>query len=81
MSGVHREVRTSMTVFFIGSEFGLVPDTRWRLRLWATDALESGNLDRSRGFLRSAEEVERLGQLCWSGFDVERHRHPAPLVR
>ena len=58
-----------------------IADLAWRLRLWANDADRSQHPEQAHAYRQSADEVERVGRCCWSGFDIERDRHPAPTLR
>ena len=58
-----------------------VADLAWRLKMWATDAGRADQPEQALAYYKASEEVERVGQLCWNGFDVERDRYPAPLLR
>jgi hypothetical protein len=58
-----------------------VADLAWRLEMWAADAERCGQPDQALAYEISSKEVERLGTLCWSDFDVEIDRHPSPMIR
>lgn len=58
-----------------------VADLAWRLRLWAADCAAGADLDQAKAYRNAADEVERLGKMCWDGFDVEADRRPAPMIR
>jgi hypothetical protein len=60
-----------------------VADLAWRLRMWADecDRYQPSEAGEARAYKRAADEVERVGSMCWSGFDVEADRRPAPMIR
>jgi hypothetical protein len=57
-----------------------VADLAWRFALWAADADASNEPEQAHAYRRASDEVKRVGELCWLGFDVERDRRPGSMT-